>query len=337
MKHLVIGAGATVAEASALGNTRENCPPLMSDFARKTWSNYTPHPLLERYLRELGFNDLGDDPRDLFYDLEKAGTANVERFMEYCWQNRHIKFPDLGDQVPRGFISGLGISVAGAIEAPISPGEEFWENLLYHGIGSPIQFLTIQCFYENGVGWRDLSLSKAIAGSLAPGDLVLNLNYDTVFELALEQMGQSFSYAPNSPRHGEIIVSKPHGSLNMVSNSRSFTFGQPSWLGMPQPSGYRSYSGLIPPRLNKQYDQHPISKMIIESVHDRAPREMIFWGIGLTESDVDLVELYKHWSKNTPSVAVINPDSGVAKKVAAILGLPVQHFPDLSAWQMGYR
>lgn len=335
MKHLVIGAGATFAEACALGNLRENCPPLMGDFARKTWANYTPHPLLERYLNDLGFTDQGDDPRELFYELEKVGTVNIERFMEYCWQNRRIKFPDLNEQVPHGFISGLRASSPGAIEAPSSAGEEFWENLLYHGIGSPIQFLTLQCFFENSGGWKDLSLSKSIARSLHQGDLVLNLNYDTVFELALEQLGQPFSYAPNVAQNGEVVVCKPHGSLNMVSNNDGFMFGQPSWLGMPQPYGYRSFSGLIPPRLKKQYNQHPISAIIIQSVQNRMPDDLIFWGIGLTDSDVDLVELYKTWSKNEPSVTVINPDIGVAQKIGSLLQLPVQHFSDLSAWRAG--
>jgi hypothetical protein len=336
MKHLVIGAGATLGEALALGNARENCPPLMGDFARKTWANYTPYPVLERYLNELGLTDLGDDPRELFYELEESGATNIERFMEYCWQNRHVTFPEPSDEVrPPGFISGLRISIAGATKAPVSAGEEFWENLLYHGIGSPIQFLTIQCFFENGVGWKDLALSKTIGRSLSQGDLVLNLNYDTVFELALEQLGQPFSYAPNVAQTGEVVVCKPHGSLNMVSNSNSFAFGQPSWLGMPQPSGYRSYSGLIPPRLNKQYNQHPVSALIIQSVQSRMPSDLIFWGIGLTDSDVDLVELYKAWSKNKPSLTVINPDVAVAEKVENILGLPVQHFSDLSSWEAG--
>lgn len=333
MRHLIIGAGATLGEALALGNPRENCLPLMGDFARKTWANYTPHPILERYLNELGMTDFGDDPRELFYQLEADGTTNIERFMEYCWLNRRVEFPEISENLPPGYISGLRVSISGAVEASITAGEEFWENLLYHGIGSPIQFLTIQCFFENGVGWKDLSLSKAIGSSLSQGDLVLNLKYDTVFELALQQLGQPFSYAPNIARAGQIVVCKPHGSLNMVANDNSFAFGQPGWLGMPQPSGYRSYSGLMPPRLNKRYDQHPISAMILQSVQDRLPEELIFWGVGLTESDVDLVDLYRAWSKNKPSVTVINPEIDVSRKIETILQLPVRQFSDLAAWK----
>ena len=56
VKHFIIGAGASLAEARALGNPPEFCPPLIRDFARKTWSNYTPHPVLEAYLRDLGYD-----------------------------------------------------------------------------------------------------------------------------------------------------------------------------------------------------------------------------------------------------------------------------------------
>src|SRR6185437_7514373 len=102
-------------------------------------------------------------------------------------------------------------------------------------------------------------------------DLVLNLNYDTVFELALTQINRLFAYSPNKPDGDRLLVCKPHGSLNMVVNDSAFTFGQPEWLGMPQAEGFRSYSGMIPPRLNKQYAQHPIAGIVLAPVHDRQP------------------------------------------------------------------
>jgi hypothetical protein len=100
----------------------------------------------------------------------------------------------------------------------------------------------------------------------------------------------------------------------MVVNERSFTFGQPGWLGLPQPNGYRSFSGFMPPRLNKQYDQHPIAKMIIDSVRDRHPNQVVMWGIGLTESDADLITLYSNWIQSSGSIDIINPSTEVAKK-----------------------
>jgi len=81
------------------------------------------------------------------------------------------------------------------------------------------------CFHENGVGFRDLQTTKRVAQTLGPEDLVLNLNYDTVFEIALTQLGRPFKYAPNAVQPNEVLVCKPHGSLNMVLNDQVFTFG----------------------------------------------------------------------------------------------------------------
>lgn len=213
------------------------------------------------------------------------------------------------------------------------PGGGFWDNLLYHGVGSPLQFMMLQCFFENGKGWKELALSKSVAAVLAAGDLVLNLNYNTVFELALEQANRPFAYSPNILKPDDILVCKPHGSLNLVSNERGFTFGQPEWLGMPQPKGYRSYSGLIPPRLNKRYSQHPIARMILEPVVDRAPEQIVMLGVGLTESDVDLTEIYKAWASRAKKVEVINPLPDVAERVRALASCDVVHFSSVEEWE----
>ena len=219
MKHLIVGAGATFAEALALGNPPETCPPLIKNFARVTWDNYSPHPVLEAYLRErLRLTDLGDDPRQLFFRLEEENQTNIEQFMEYAWENRQREWNvDTSDPVPAGYTSGLRLRTHGSPETSIpSWSSQFWEDFLYHGIGSPIAFLMLQCFFENGSGWKDLALSKRLAAKLYEGDLVLNLNYDTVFELALMQSGQPFVYSPNTPRQRDILVCKPHGSLNLA-------------------------------------------------------------------------------------------------------------------------
>lgn len=248
MKHIVIGAGATFAEARGLGNTPEACPPLIRDFARKTWSNYAPHPILEVYLRGLGYQDFGHDPRELFYELEEKSITDIERFMEFVWKNRNRRL-EIASNVPPGYISGLRIIEGGSSTSSVAANDkiDFWENLLYHGVGSPLAFFMSQCFFENGIGWKDLRQSRSIAAQMQPHDLVLNLNYDTVFELALEQLGRPFAYSPSQVSGDQILVCKPHGSLNMVVSDTHFTFGQPEWLGMPQPLGYRSYSGLIQP------------------------------------------------------------------------------------------
>lgn len=307
MKHLVVGAGATFAQALELGIHPSAGPPLIRDFARKTWSNYTPAPLLSLFLRQLGHGLSGEDPREVFYRLEEGGETNVERLFEFIWQNKDLKIPEI-DQ-----FGG------------------FWRNFLYHGIGSPIQFMMLSCFREHD-GWKDLSLTKSVASTLEPDDLVLNLNYDTVFELALDQSGKPFCYSPNIPSKDKIQVCKPHGSLNLVANDESFAFGQPSFLGMPQPQGFESYSGIVPPRLNKTYAQHPISKIILAPVHGRRPRRVILWGVGLTDSDTDLIDLFKGWSDANCVIETINPDPGVALRARDLFGCNVKHFANVPDW-----
>ncbi|MGM4915889.1 hypothetical protein [Tardiphaga sp. 813_E8_N1_3] len=329
MKHIIVGAGATYGEAIALGHPAELCPPLINNFARKTWENYSPHPFLEAYLNQLGHQDLGADPRELFYQLEETGAANIERFMEFVWNNRNAEFK-VSDRPPPGYISGLRITSAGVPDDGRTPA--FWDDLLYHGIGNPIAFSMMQCFHENGSGWRSLDLTKSVAARLQPGDLILNLNYDTVFELALEQIGSPFVYAPGIAKNGQLLVCKPHGSLNMVTNEAGFTFGQPGWLGLPQPAGYRSFSGIMPPRLNKRFDQHPTARMIIDAIKHRKPRQVVMWGIGLTDSDADLIALYSNWIRRAGSVDIINPRADVAAKAESLFRRNVRHFSDVASW-----
>jgi hypothetical protein len=334
MKHLIVGAGASLAEALALGNNPEICPPLIRDFARKTWSNYNPHPILEHYLKKLGYFDFGRDARELFYRLEEEGTTNIEEFMEFAWNNRDRKLKVDKNRLPPGYISGLRILEGGSSVASEthSTQNEFWENFLYHGIGSPISFFQGQCFFENGKGWRDLRLSKLIVNSMKSGDLALNLNYDTVFELALTQINKPFVYSPNEPRANQVIVCKPHGSLNMVINDQGFMFGQPEWLGMPQPKDYRSYSGLIPPRMKKQYKQHRAAKMILMPVLNRNPKIITMWGVGLTDSDIDIIELYKRWSIEANRIEIINPSEEIVEKARSLFHCNVVYFRSVEEW-----
>ena len=336
MKHLIVGAGATFAEALALGNPVAQCPPLIRDFARKMWANYTPHPYLEEYLRRIGHPKFDPrDPRSLFFELEEKGTTNVERFMEFVWENRDAKFP-VSETPPAGYISGLHMRVPGASYGP--GGERpatFWDDLQYHGIGNGLTIYLIQCFHENGVEFRSFELTKSVATKYGRGDLVLNLNYDTVFEMALNQIARPFVYAPNHPKGDEVVVCKPHGSMNLVTNEMAFTFGQPEWWGMPEPQGYRSFSGFVPPRLNKKYAQHPIAKLILDAARNRHPDHRAMWGVGLTDSDADLIDLYSAWVKRARSIDIINPAVEVAEKAEKIFGRSVRHFADVAHWSAG--
>src|SRR3977135_3276462 len=110
MQHIVVGAGATLGEALALGNRWDDCPPLISNFARKTWADYSPSPLLDLHLKELGCWEDVPDIRELFYKLETNGVTNVEKFRESPGNTRQLTF-DVGDKPPPGYISGLRISV----------------------------------------------------------------------------------------------------------------------------------------------------------------------------------------------------------------------------------
>ena len=335
MKHLVVGAGATFSEALAQGNPPERCPPLLRDFARKTWPHvYNPHPVLEAYLRELGYTDLGSDPRELFYRLERDGQTNIERFLEFAWIHRDKDWKFEEGAVAPDYISGLRLIAH--TETPEEPvpqlAPRWWADFLYNGIGKPLTLMMSECFFENGRGWKDLNLTKCVASRLDAGDFVLNLNYDTVFELALEQLNKPFAYSPNAPTANELTVCKPHGSLNMVMNAEGFAFGQPEWLGMPEPPKFRSYSGFIPPRLNKSYAQHPASQVILAPAVDRRPDEIIMWGVGLTESDVELLDLYRHWSQHVKRTSIINPSERVARKATDLLGARVAWFESVVAW-----
>jgi hypothetical protein len=333
MKHLIVGAGATFAEALAQGNPTEKCPALIRDFARKMWDNYTPHPFLEEYLKRIGYPNFDPrDPRILFFELEHRGVTNVEKFMEFVWENRNTAFP-VSETPPAGYISGLRMRMPGTSQD--SEGEHsptFWDDLQYHGIGNALVLYLIQCFHENGIGIRNLRLTKSVAARYGDGDLILNLNYDTIFEIALTQLKLPFVYAPSQPKGNELVVCKPHGSINLVTNNKGFTFGQPEWWGTPAPPGYRSFSGFVPPMLNKTYHQHPLAKVILSSARNRHPSHVAMWGVGLTDSDADLIELYSAWAKRARSIDLINPDPEVAAKAEEVFKRPVRHFADVSQW-----
>jgi hypothetical protein len=238
------------------------------------------------------------------------------------------------DSLSPGYISGQRVKEFKLSRGDNSPDIEsnFWSNLLWHGIGSPLQLMMIQCFFDSGGKLKNLALSRKMASKLRPGDLIFSLNYDTVFELALCQEDIKFVYSPNTPEVDQLLVCKPHGSLNMVSNNRSFKFGQPDWLGMPQPEGFLSYSGIIPPHLNESYAQHLIAVVILTPVRDRRPEHVILWGVGLTNSDNDLTLIYKMWMESAETIDIINPSKDVVNQVHQLTANPVRHFFSMDEW-----
>lgn len=309
MRHLVTGAGASIAQAINSGVPREKWPPAMNNFAKKTWEK-SPAPFLSMFLRSKSIDaPAGADEREIFYSLEAQALTNIEEFMEFSWRVR--------DSLPE-----------------CQPGLRWWDNLMIHSVGDPIALLINQAFWPNGTECVDLKLTKQVLSKFSSQDLVLNLNYDTLIEIALGQMGTLFTYLPNRVEAGFLPVCKPHGSLNMAFTDQSFAFGQPDnlWPIFNSGDSRRAFTGLIPPRSNKSYKQVPMAKMILGDISERRPSSIVFWGIGLTGSDVDLNEIYKSWSESVEFIDVINPDVSVGEKVEFITGVATRRYRSAEDW-----
>ena len=308
MRILVIGAGATIEEAKRANVPEEFWPPTIANFAKKMWDGPTFQFFnywLPDYLTEHGI-DPGSDPTAVFIELAQnpENLMNLERLFEYCWINKSKKFKD------------------------------DWENLIHHGILNPLSFLLNKAFYENGVGVKQLHAGKLVSGKLKDGDLVLNLNYDPMFEIAAIQQGHQLTYAPHQFSGKGLFVAKPHGAFNLLADEKNFRFAHPDCIGAT-PSGadnFRSHRAIVPPRFNKQYAQHPIARIIINGIVNFHPDTVTYWGVGLTDSDADLLDVYRKWMYSTSIVEVINPDAAVADRALKILKKDIRHYSTLEEW-----
>ncbi|EMK00161.1 MULTISPECIES: SIR2-like domain protein [unclassified Leptospira] len=317
MRGIVIGAGASFSESLAVNAPIEFQMPLVKNFARQTWFDWDPGIYLYLYLLSININVTDTTQMNKqFFELEANGDTNIEKFFEFAWNNRNHPLVLQQSSLP-------------GIEIGISP----WENMLYHSFGKPLHFIMLQAFHENGVGFVRFIESEKIIKKLNKDDLILNLNYDTIFEIALQQNSLSFKYEYIPPTSNEITVFKPHGSLNMlISKDGYFAFSQPEAAGHSI-EGWACFIGLVPPRLNKNYLQHPISAQIMANMKSHPkPNILTFWGVGITESDIDLNEIYKDWSISVDSIEVINPDKQVADKVSHLLGKKVDWYPTVDEW-----
>ena len=123
--------------------------------------------------------------------------------------------------------------------------------------------------------------------------------------------------------------------MNLVVNpkQRSFYFARPFFAGSVQPSdGATNYVGFVPPRLNKQYAQHPVARMIIEATKGIRPAQAIFWGVGLTDSDKDLLDLYIKWCHAADQVDFINPSVADVQNAKKLLGVDIRQYRDVADW-----
>jgi hypothetical protein len=75
--------------------------------------------------------------------------------------------------------------------------------------------------------------------------------------------------------------------------------------------------------------------MILDSLAHFRPDTMTFWGVGLTDSDTDLLDAYRAWASFASTLESINPSSDIASKAQAILQKPVRHCPTIEDWLQG--
>jgi hypothetical protein len=312
MRTLVVGAGASIKEMNSSGRVSEFRFPTMANFATEMWRTFQPEPFLSLYLQSIGVNTTSDARQNvaIFCELEKTNVTNVERFFEFCWLNRNA----------------------------IQDHPAAWSDMTYGCCFMPILDAMISCFHENGKGWIELKAGGSVAKKLRPADLVVNLNYDVVFDLALERSGKAFEYVPIVDNPESVQIAKPHGSINLDVNrlEQTFCFCLPSKIPGSLHSDTQSFSeSILPPRLNKNYEQHPISKAIIKPLFDVRPTVLTFWGVGLTESDTDLTTLYQVYSAAAGKVEFINPRRESKDRAETILNRPIEWHDDLDSWLAG--
>lgn len=263
MRVLVIGASATIEETHRTGNPDARPFPTVRNFC-SYWGQIglAPGPtiaaamyldscgiqynrtVLEFFLglrRELRDDDGNDGPLQVLQKTAESNPSvhNVESVYEFVWNHRGVR------------------------------DEQFWSSFVEQTVYLPIFDLQHQHFFQNGVGWKRLEAGQRVAKLLRHTDQVISLNYDTVFEIAMKQVQAGFRYSPNLDE-GEISVYKPHGSLNLYVNTarKMMKFIEPDVLpgtfNYPDENGtWHPAQGIIPPRLNKDYAQHPISQIIV--------------------------------------------------------------------------
>lgn len=193
---------------------------------------------------------------------------------------------------------------------------------------------------------KPMKAGASVGAILRPGDQVLNLNYDIAFDLALKQIGRSTCYAP-SVDSSEILILKPHGSFNLYVNvsNGNFFFEAPDQIhgsvGIPDPEGglFFVQDGIVPPRLNKTYKHHPIAAKVLETMRPVRAETVTFWGVGLTDSDVDLLDLYREAVGDAQCVEFINPSVSDHEHASRLLGVNITHFSTLESWlsQAGHQ
>jgi hypothetical protein len=307
MRLLVIGAGASYAECKAAFLSDAQSMPLMKDLSRKLWESYHPTPFLEVFLEEIGRPGPWQNPIELFHELEIATPNLIEQFFASAWRHR--------DEFH-------------------TPYSRCWDDLMYHGFLRPLDSILIAGLLANNPQSK-LPLSEAVAKLLTKNDVVLNLNYDLIFDVALKNVDKEAVYSPNARQADRIWAFKPHGSFHLAVDEKkqSFYFGQVEFIGDTQPAdGSRTYLGFVPPRTAKNFSQHPTAQMIIAPLLTLKPDVISFWGIGSPASDIDLFDTYKKLCSGASEIEYINPSHGDAGRFEKLLDKKIIHFETVGQW-----
>ncbi len=326
---LVVGAGATLEECTKSGTNPQDQFPTVSDFVNKlSHVTHSLHLAAAAYLEtnKIPFNPgiftlkegvippevWNNNPIEIFKRLEASDPINhnIERLLEHTWN-----------------------TFGGAQDS-------FWDEL-QQAIYLSLFLKFVPQFGINGSPepYKKLEAGAIICQYLLPGDKVLNLNYDIGFDVALKQSGKAFCYSPDDSAN-EIVLYKPHGSFNLYANrhKKAFRFVDvyqiPGTLTHPDAEGgeWNAHLAILPPRLNKKYEQHPIAQTILRSFQDFRPGVVTFWGVGLASSDADLIEIYKNTCDFAEEVQFINPSDEAYHRASQLIKRPIQQFRSLDEW-----
>lgn len=312
----VVGAGASFGEGIAAGLHSGDVPPLLKDFIKTLWLQpevLHPGPALTAFLDHLGVSYTRTNQIDLLAAGEGNPAQNIERLFAHAFEHRNDPHPT--------WLPGM-----------ISP----YENLLFRGLVWPLGNLLRRGLLSKGEA-SPLPLHQVLAHSLGPGDIVLNLNYDTVLELSLRAAGVPFSYAP-AQQQNAVLVAKPHGSLNLYSGNEGFVFSDNLLPNDLQPAnGMTNFAGSVPPRFGKEIAQHPVAKIIFSAIEGLRSDEVIFWGTSIPQSDHDLTIIYRSWSQAARVVSFINPSIPDWANASELLGRDLVRYDSIEIWAEARR
>ncbi|MEQ1742537.1 MAG: hypothetical protein ABL869_08580 [Candidatus Nitrotoga sp.] len=331
---LVVGAGASIQEYQQNGSGKPPGFPSVANFCGKLFQeshvlqfatakylNSLAVPFDDYILKEYGRKKPGskklkggwreNSPLKVFKnkEAEDPETFNIEKLTEYIWQTTS------------------------------KDDQQFWNSFIEWGIYQSLSIIQISNFLGEGTNYKQLRSGQLASSFLAPRDRILNLNYDTCFDIGLKQAVGAISYAPME-LPDTVIVHKPHGSLNLYINAERgvFSFCEPDQipgtLTYPDPEGgsWHPNMGIVPPRLSKSYSEHPIATAILSSLKGFSPKRLTFWGVGLTESDYDLSAIYRECVSSCEIVDFINPDAQACDRARSILDRDIRHHETLDDW-----